>query len=273
MIATNNHNNNHNTPEPAPSSSSCSGAKIASLADSRASLNTPSLSGLRYDSGAYQTELRQSVGPGQYVLSPLTPSCRPCLAGDTWIAQGTSGAGACPSGGQSLIDVESDLHNLSRRASRDPMGMYRGGGGPPLVCGAPANSSQASLVAAAACAALSAVDTRLANPPCTLRGTGWNRWEWLCQDPQASAIRPFDWNVDTSIVVKDNHRPTLARPVDQTLALPPGKHDASASVGSPQWVPQLCNGVGAVDESPNMVWRSCDELERITYGCAASARA
>ena len=22
-------------------------------------------------------------------------------------------------------------------------------------------------------------DTRLSNPPCNLRGTGWNRWEWL----------------------------------------------------------------------------------------------
>ena len=251
-------------------SSSCSGAAPTPAASTKPSLSTPSLSGLRYDTGAYQSDLRQSVGPGQYVLAPLAPHCRPCLASDTRISQGTSGQSSCAD--QPLIDVESDLHNLNRRATLDPNGLYRGGGGPPLVCGGAAGSPASQLVASSACASIPTVDTRLANPPCTLRGTGWNRWEWLCQDPQATALRPFDWNIDTSIVVKDNHRPVLARPVDPTLALPPGKND-SASVGSPQWIPQLCNGVGAVDEPPNMLWRSCDEVDRISFGCAASAKA
>ena len=29
-----------------------------------------------------------------------------------------------------------------------------------------------------------AEETRQSNPPCNLRGTGWNRWEWLCKNPQ-----------------------------------------------------------------------------------------
>ena len=228
---------------------------------------SPSLSGLRYDAGAYQTDLRQSVGPGQYVLEPLVPHCRPCLAGDTRLQQGTAGTSTCQS--QSFVDVESDLHNLNRRATLDPSGMYRGNGGPPLVCGSGAGAAHSQLVGAAACDGIPTVDTRLANPPCTLRGTGWNRWEWLCRDPQERALMPFDFNVDTSIVVKDNHRPHVARLVDPTMALPPGKHDASPSVGAPQWMPQLCNGVGAVDEPPNMLWRSCAEVDRINNGCKA----
>lgn len=257
--------NNYPSAAP-PAASACTGAAKPSSSGGPTH-GSPSMNKLRYDSGTYQTDLRQSVGPGQYVLAPLAPHCRPCLAADPWVNLGTSGAGSCPS--QPLIDVESDLHNIGRRATLDPNGLYRGGGGQPIVCGAAVGAAQ--MVGAASCSAIPSVDTRLANPPCTLRGTGWNRWEWLCQDPQARAMVPFDWNVDTSIVVKDNHRPVLARPVDPTLALPPGKHDASASVGAPQWMPQLCNGVGSVDESPIMLWRSCDEVARITHGCTGKA--
>jgi len=34
---------------------------------------------------------------------------------------------------------------------------------------------------------------RLSNPPCTLRATGWNRWESLPHDPQANFETPFDF--------------------------------------------------------------------------------
>ena len=55
-------------------------------------------------------------------------------------------------------------------------------------------------------------DTRLSNPPCTLRGTGWNRWEWLCQDPQEE-LRPFDFNISNRIAAKDAHRPCIPIPI------------------------------------------------------------
>ena len=54
-----------------------------------------------------------------------------------------------------------------------------------------------------------AEETRTSNPPCNLRGTGWNRWEWLCLDPQERVEIPFDYNIDNRIVVKDNHRPCI----------------------------------------------------------------
>ena len=62
--------------------------------------------------------------------------------------------------------------------------------------------------------------TRLSNPPCTLRGTGWNRWEWLCQNPQDQVFRPYEWNTNTKLVAKDNYRPCVPRPFDQTVGLP-----------------------------------------------------
>ena len=224
-------------------------------------LGTPALSSLRFDTGAYQADLRQSVGPGQYVLSPLSPPRRPCLSHDARRVQGTVGDSLCMN--SSLVDVESDLQNLTRPATLAPGGLYRGNGAAPTTC------SAVSTAAFPTCEGLAAVDTRLANPPCTLRGTGWNRWEWLCRNPQDNAMATFSANVDTSIVIKDNHRPVIARPVDPTMAMPPGKNDASASVGAPQWMPKTCNGVGNVDEPPEILWRSCAEVARITNGCQA----
>jgi hypothetical protein len=223
-------------------------------------LTTPALSSLRFDAGAYQATLAQSVGPGNYVLEALKPHCGACLQGDPRVAVGTSGASIC--GGQ-LVDVESELHNVGRRATLAPGGQYRGNGGPPTVCPGPANGR---LQPFAACDGLATVDTRLANPPCTLRGTGWNRWEWLCQNPQDRVLMPFDAMVDTSLVVKDNHRPHLARPLDPTLALPPGGRVADASVGAPEWIPAAaCSGaVGPTNEPPNMLWRSCGEVNRLS---------
>ena len=56
--------------------------------------------------------------------------------------------------------------------------------------------------------------THYYNPPCTLRGTGWNRWEWLCQNPQNRAIVPFNRGlfigVNTNLMARDNHRPCYA---------------------------------------------------------------
>jgi hypothetical protein len=36
---------------------------------------------------------------------------------------------------------------------------------------------------------------RLTNPPCTLRATGWNRWEPLPHQPQLTFEQPFDFYI------------------------------------------------------------------------------
>lgn len=222
-------------------------------------LGTPTLSSLRSDPHAYQADLGSSVGPGHYVLSPVIPSCRPCLNVDPRVSAQSSGDSLCQT--QSIIDTESDLKNIGRRATRAPGGLYRGDGSDPIVCG------KGGSLTYPICDSIPTVDTRLVNPPCTLRGTGINRFEWLCQDPQKNVLMPFDAYIDTSIVVKDNHRPFIARPLDQTMALPPGKNDRDPSVGSPQWIPSCKNGVGAVDEPPLMLYRSCAEVDRFRNGC------
>ncbi len=60
-------------------------------------------------------------------------------------------------------------------------------------------------------------DTRLSNPPSTLRGTGINRWEWLCFDPQENVIGDLDrFPINYRMVAKDNHVPLIETPLEVT---------------------------------------------------------
>jgi hypothetical protein len=46
---------------------------------------------------------------------------------------------------------------------------------------------------------------RLSNPPCTLRATGWNRWESLPHDPQATFETPFDFFIPSRDIDKEKY--------------------------------------------------------------------
>ena len=53
-------------------------------------------------------------------------------------------------------------------------------------------------------------DTRLSNPPSTLKGTGINRFNPLCFNPQEKIFFPGEYHVPSRMVFKDNHRPCIA---------------------------------------------------------------
>jgi hypothetical protein len=44
---------------------------------------------------------------------------------------------------------------------------------------------------------------RLTNPPCTLRTTGWNRWEGLPHQPQLTFETPFDRFIPSRMIDKE----------------------------------------------------------------------
>jgi hypothetical protein len=45
---------------------------------------------------------------------------------------------------------------------------------------------------------------RLHNAPCTLRASGWNRWDILFHNPQETFEQPFDWFVPSRDLVKEH---------------------------------------------------------------------
>lgn len=176
---------------------------------------------LNHDKSAYKHNLRQSIGPAQYQASTPLPHCVECFAKDPRVRHARGGNAKCRD--RPLVDVDSELRGFTRRASNNPMEQY-------LPEGFPGPRKPfCELEAQLPCPdeVLTSEDTRLSNPPINMRGTenGFNRWAWLCQDPQERVEMPFDAQVDSRLVAKDNHRPNVPVPVDPTLALPGHKDD------------------------------------------------
>jgi hypothetical protein len=177
-----------------------------------------SFASLQNDSCTYKEKLRASVGPGMYMLSTPPNDCAggPCardVPADPYMRWQSWGPGMCPPG--AAVDDGSELRGLNYKASKCSSDAYL----PGKYSAKGACQAAGSSATARQCAAPTEA-TRLSNPPCTLRSTGWNRWEWLCWNPQDRALIPFEWNVNTGIVSKDNHVPCIPSPVDQTNNVP-----------------------------------------------------
>jgi hypothetical protein len=198
---------------------------------------------LNYDQCTYQTNLRQAVGPGEYALSAApAANCGTCFPADPY-RQGGRGGASCE--GAHLVDLDSELIGITRPATNCPAGHYLAAAPPPC---APRPYRDCPLE-------VGTEGTRLSHPPCTLRETGWNRWEWLCQDPQEQVALPFAAMVNTDIVAKDAHRPCLPAPLDQTLAFPAAnEHVVSWATGCQQPAP------AQAQQLQHVAWRSCEGI-------------
>ena len=131
------------------------------------------------------------------------------------------------------VDVESDLHNINRAASKCPENKYTpnldvcdgcsfnnsgypaGGGvdgsaGP--NCGLRKQGQR--------CGDNNLVDfpdnyipageqTRLSNPAGNVRSVGWNRFECLSLNPQDRIMMEMPTEIPSRLVIKDNHRPCI----------------------------------------------------------------
>jgi hypothetical protein len=50
---------------------------------------------------------------------------------------------------------------------------------------------------------------RLVDPPCTLRATGWNRWQPLFHNPQETFETPFDFFIPSKLIDKEKYNTHL----------------------------------------------------------------
>lgn len=167
-----------------------------------------SLTSLSYDDCYVQDRDNKSVGPGLYMLNtPHNGSCGlSCLPSNPHIQAQKKHLRP----GQfhelyNAVDIDSELIGLTRRAARK--------------CTEETWENKSLPQTLTACD-FRIDETRLSNPPSTLRGIEINRFEWQCRNPQDNAEIPFDHNVNNRIIVKDNHRPILPILIDQTPSLP-----------------------------------------------------
>lgn len=193
-----------------------------------------------HDMCAYRHTLKETIAPGEYQLAKPYP-CNPCFVKDPHIRMQRFGASL--SKNTSMIDIDSEMIGISRKLSKCPERKYIPASDANGYCGANIGGQFANGNNGAIDMDYQLMhfpdencfepveDTRLSNPPCTLRGTGINRWEWLCRNPQERVEVPFDFNINNRLVVKDNHRPCIPNPMDQTSALPvPSKEPLCTSM-------------------------------------------
>ena len=183
-----------------------------------------------YDVCSYKYQLAESIGPGVYQLVRPDNQSVPVLPKDPRFIAQTSGISI--SKNTSLIDIDSELLGISRNLSNCPERKYMPDGNANGQCGArTGNVRNGCQTTAKLCVDNSEIlkfqdnglwseDTRLSNPACTLRGTGWNRWETLPFDPQERVLHEYDYNINTKILSKINHRPCIPNPLNQYNVYP-----------------------------------------------------
>lgn len=203
---------------------------------------------LNYDACTYEHNLKQSVGVGHYQLDTPSINCQSCFVKDPAIRQTARGVSYCSK--PSIIDASSELLGLPRKASNCPKDKYF-----------PSSTGFCTLQHLEDCKEENPQEsTRLSNPPCTLRSTGWNRWEWLCRDPQAKALVPFDYNISNRIIVKDNHRPCIPEPLSACEVMPSHHHDDAVYMPSGGHT-QYAYGKKDI-QIPSTHWKKCESYSR-----------
>lgn len=170
----------------------------------------------KYDGCTTNDDMRVSTGPGRWVLDEPPMYCNATYAPEpTTILQKW---GDAQNAQYMKTDVESDLFNIDRPTTRTVCDQYNPN----------KNVMNQSPLKPVKEQSFPQTHTRLSDPPCTLRSTGWNRWEWLCQNPQEKAMVPFDWEISSRLQQKDQFRPCIPTPSGFSEILPvPSAYDAS----------------------------------------------
>ena len=109
------------------------------------------------------------------------------------------------------VDIESDLYNIHRVASRCPSKKYTPSNlntlGNNDFDGRTFDPEAMVKMVNFPCEKFPTEDTRLSNPSCNLRGTGINRFEDLCLDPQSNIFIPTQVSLPSRMMAKDTYVP------------------------------------------------------------------
>ena len=150
---------------------------------------------LKYDNSQIVQYNKETTGPGNYLYD--TPiMCNTCLNDNPWVINQKNGASLNKNVDWRFyngpVDIESNLFNLKGQNVKVPL-------------------KEETLVNSPKCF-FPTEDTRLSNPCTNLRGTGWNRFDPICKNPQDQVTFPGEYMTSTRIVFKDNHRPSVVSP-------------------------------------------------------------
>jgi hypothetical protein len=116
---------------------------------------------------------------------PVNATTRIQKSGDSWVK------------GQWKTDVESDLKGIDRLGTRIRCDEVQYNPDTNYFNNLPiANAPDENVTQTFA---------RLVDPPCTLRATGWNRWQPLFHNPQETFETPFDFFIPSRDIDKEKY--------------------------------------------------------------------
>jgi len=200
----------------------------------------------KYDVENYQRDLFATIGAGHYQTNLPRNACDGCFSPEAH--NSTHGNSIYEN---SLVDVDSELMGLNVKNSKCPTKQYD-----------PVKSNEKFVEQGKThyddCKVFTAENTLLSNPPCTLRGTGWNRWEWLCQNPQDKAIVPFNIELNTSIMAKDDHRPCIPNLINNDTSRPISENNNDDIVM--YYDQDITKGVKVSEGFENQHWKNCTQI-------------
>jgi hypothetical protein len=155
----------------------------------------------KHDVGKMVENNEISTGPGRWALG--VPNAYGNAAYVPNITTINQRWGASHVMSSTKTDVESDLTNRGRPTVRTTCGQYQ---------------PQQGAALAAQLTPMPEVDfpqtaSHLVDPPCTLRGTGINRWQWLCENPQENVMVPFEHFIDSRHASKDAIYTQMMQPI------------------------------------------------------------
>lgn len=201
----------------------------------------------KYDVQDYTRDLYQTIRPGYFKTNLPRNDCEGCLNPNP--THNASFGNSLHK--QNLMDVDSELMGLTRKNSKCPPNKYN-----PDKANEEFKNSKLNHYGD--CPNFVGESTRLSNPACTLRGTGWNRWEWLCQNPQDKAIVPFNIELNTSIMTKDDHRPCIPNLINNDTSRPISENNNDDII---MYYDQgITRGVKVSEGFENQHWKNCTQI-------------
>jgi hypothetical protein len=214
---------------------------------------------LKDDLDEYRQALLEGTGPSRYVMNtPMRVRDKGvAVTADPRVSTQGLPVALC---GMPLVEIDSELLGITRRYAKCDAAKFD-----PRRDSLQCNTRPLPDIGVSS--ELDTEDCRLSNPPCTLRGTGINRFEWLCRDPQDTALVPFGIPSEDRRIAKDNHRPLIDNPIrDQALPPEPAAGFAPSAAGVEVGL-DIEKAIAAYPPLLTMQhWRDAGEVRRI-YGC------
>ena len=150
----------------------------------------------KWDEFHTQDDLRITSYAVNYYANPPGINCPQSFPVDPTTRIQHSGAGYVNDAWKT--DVESDLKNINRLSSRVKNNNIQHNPATNKFTNAPYVSPPDE--------SFPLLFNRLNNPPCTLRATGWNRWEALPHQPQLAFETPFDFFIPSRDIDKEKNK-------------------------------------------------------------------